>query len=83
VKLLREEAATMKLSEAQMKKLFDYSGQLQLKQLALNMALTRLKKLYAANPTPVVLSKCTSELNVMFEKFAAIMKTDFDWIVSL
>ena len=73
----------MKLSEAQMKKLLEYTGRSQLKQLGLNMALTKMKKLYRENPTPANLSKCTSELNAMFEKFAAIMKTDYDWIVSL
>jgi hypothetical protein len=73
----------VKLSDAQMKKLLEYGGQPQLKQLALNMALTRLKKNYKANPTSAVLNGCTSELNAILEKFAAIMKTDYDWIVSL
>jgi uncharacterized iron-regulated protein len=73
----------MKLSDAQMKKLLEYNGQPQLKQLALNMALTRLKKIYRETPTPVVLSRCTSEVNVILGKFAAVMKTDYDWIVSL
>ncbi|MDR1509250.1 MAG: hypothetical protein LBS53_06390 [Synergistaceae bacterium] len=73
----------MKLSDTQTKKLLEYSGPPQLKQLALNMALTRLKKYYKEEPTPVALNKCTSELNGIFEKFAAIMKTDYDWIISL
>jgi hypothetical protein len=73
----------VKLSDAQTKKLLEYNGPPHLKQLALNMALTRLKKRYKEDPTPVVLDKCTSELNGIFEKFAAIMKTDYDWIISL
>jgi hypothetical protein len=47
------------------------------------MALTRLKKRYREEPTPVVLAKCTSELNGIFEKFAAIMTADYEWIISL
>jgi hypothetical protein len=73
----------VKLSDAQTKRLLEFSGAPQLKQLALNMALTRLKKHYKEEPSPAVLSKCTSELNAIFEKFAAIMKTDYNWIVSL
>jgi uncharacterized iron-regulated protein len=73
----------MKLSDVQTRKLLEYSGQPQLKQLALNMALTRLKKIYKESPTSANLDKCTSELNAIFEKFSAIMKPDYDWIVSL
>jgi hypothetical protein len=73
----------MKLSDVQTKKLLEYNGQLQLKQLALNMALTRLKKNYREDPTPGNLGKCTSELNAIFDKFSAIMKPDYDRIVSL
>jgi hypothetical protein len=73
----------VKLSDDQTKKLLEYNGPPQLKQLALNMALTRLKKRYKADPTPASLNKCTSELNEIFEKFAAIMKADYDWIISL
>jgi hypothetical protein len=66
-----------------MKKLLEYNERPQLKQLALNMALTRLKKRYKEDPTPVVLSSCTSEVNMMLEKFAAAMKADYEWIASL
>jgi hypothetical protein len=80
---LKKGGNTVKLSDAQTRKLLEYNGSLQLKQLALSMALTRLKKRYREDPTPVVLSKCTSELNGIFEKFASIMQTDYDCIVSL
>ncbi|MDR1571029.1 MAG: hypothetical protein LBS32_00730 [Clostridiales Family XIII bacterium] len=73
----------MKLTEAQTKKLLDYGGQPQLKQLALNMALTRLKGIYKTNPTPDVVARCTSDLNAIFEKFALIMQSDYEWIISL
>lgn len=73
----------MKLTEAQTKKLLDYKGQPQLKQLAINMALTRLKGIYKNDPTPASISKCTTDLNAIFEKFESIMKSDYDWITSL
>jgi hypothetical protein len=73
----------MKLTDAQTKKLLDYKGRPQLNQLALNMALTRLKGLYQSNPTPTVVSKCTSDLNAILEKFAMIMQSDYEWIISL
>ncbi|MDR0433707.1 MAG: hypothetical protein LBH21_01425 [Gracilibacteraceae bacterium] len=73
----------MKLTDAQTKKLLDYKGQPQLKQLSLNMALTRLKGIYKSNPAPETLSKCTADLNALLEKFAVIMQADFEWIVSL
>jgi hypothetical protein len=76
-------STVMKLTDAQMKKLLVYQGQPQLKQLALKMALTRLKGIYKNDPTPGSLSKCTLELNAIFEKFASIMKPDYDWIISL
>jgi uncharacterized iron-regulated protein len=73
----------VKLNDSQTKKLLEYAGQPQLKQLALNMALTRLKGLYKSSPTPDTISKCTAELNALFEKFAMIMGNDYAWIVSL
>jgi hypothetical protein len=73
----------VKLSEVQTRKLLEYAGQPQLKQLSLNMALTRLKGLYKSNPTPATISKCTEDLNAIFEKFAAVMKNDYEWIVKL
>jgi hypothetical protein len=78
-----KEQFVMKLTDAQTKKLLDFKGQPQLKQLALNMALTRLKGIYQNNPTPAAVSKCTSELNAIFDKFALIMQADYDWITSL
>ncbi|MDR3239622.1 MAG: hypothetical protein LBT44_05995 [Clostridiales bacterium] len=73
----------MRLRDSQTKKLLEFSGQIKLKQLAMNMALTRLKGLYKQNPTPSTISKCTSDLNALLQKFASIMKDDYEWIVSL
>jgi hypothetical protein len=73
----------MKLDDSQTKKLLEFTGQPQLNQLSLKMALTRLKGLYKLNPTPDTISKCTSDLNALLEKFSMIMKSDYEWIIKL
>jgi hypothetical protein len=73
----------VKLNDSQTKKLLEYTGQVQLKQLALNMALTRLKTRYKSDSTPATISKCTEDLNAIFDKFASIMESDYNWIVKL
>jgi hypothetical protein len=73
----------MKLNDSQTKKLLEYTGQVQIKQLALNMALTRLKARYKLDSTPAAISKCTADLNAIFDKFAPIMENDYNWIVKL
>ncbi|MDR3294614.1 MAG: hypothetical protein LBT26_02125 [Clostridiales Family XIII bacterium] len=73
----------MKLNDAQTKRLLEYTGQVQIKQLSLNMALTRLRGRYKANPTSGTISTCTAELNALFDKFAIIMKPDYEWVVGL
>ena len=73
----------MKLSETQMKTLLIYTGLIQIKQLALNMALTRFKGLYSRNPSADTLRQCTNDFNAILEKYSGIMKEDFDWIIKL
>jgi hypothetical protein len=73
----------VKLSDSQTKKLLEYTGQIQLKQLALNMALTRLKTRYKTDSSPDTITQCTKDLNAIFEKFEAIMGNDYDWIIKL
>jgi ATP-dependent protease HslVU (ClpYQ) peptidase subunit len=78
-----ERRVIVKLNDAQTKKLLEYTGSIQFKQLALNMMLTRLKGMYKANQTSVTLAKCTAEFNALFDKFARIMQSDYDQIVKL
>lgn len=73
----------MTLSEAQVKNVLNYNGNAQISQLGLSLMLTRLKGLYKANPAPLVLSKCTSELNAFLTKYGDIMKRDYDWMTKL
>ena len=73
----------MTINEMQTKKLLEYAGQPQIKQLGMNMALTRLKGIYKASPDPATLKRCKDELNAIFAKYPSIMKDDYHWIISL
>ncbi|MDR3305743.1 MAG: hypothetical protein LBS85_06975 [Clostridiales Family XIII bacterium] len=73
----------MRITDAQSKKLLEYSGTVQLKQLAMSFALTRFKNKYKANPSPEVIASCTNDLNLLFSKYESIMRDDFAWITSL
>jgi hypothetical protein len=73
----------MKLTNEQAKKLLEYEGPIQLRQLALNLALTRFKTAYKRNPSAETIAKCTDDLNSLFAKYAGIMQSDYEWIVSL
>ena len=73
----------MELSDMQTKKLLEYPGRMQIKQLGLNMALTRLRWVYQSNPTPETVSRCARTLNLLFQKYAGIMRADYEWIISL
>ncbi|MDR2163170.1 MAG: hypothetical protein LBO70_04420 [Clostridiales Family XIII bacterium] len=73
----------MTISDAQTKKLLEYDGPIQLKQLAMNFALNRFKTKYVANPSDEVVTAYTKELNTFFDKYESIMKDDYEWITSL
>jgi hypothetical protein len=73
----------MWLSEDQTKKLLEYQGKIMIKQLALSMTLTKFKRLYQAGAKPEVVSRCTVELNHIFEQSPANMRPDYEWITAL
>jgi DNA-directed RNA polymerase subunit F len=71
----------MTVNAERAKKLLEYKGQPQIKQLALNLSLARLKRLYRVDPES--LDKCVEDLNLVIEKFAAVIEPDYLWIMSL
>ena len=73
----------MQLTDDQTKKLLEYSGAIKLQQLALSMALTRLKGIYKADASPATLTKCCEDLNAILAKFPNIMKSDYTQIINL
>jgi len=52
-------------------------------QLGFSLLITRLKGIYAKNPSQVVLQKCTDEINAFLQKYGAIMAKDFSIISNL
>jgi hypothetical protein len=73
----------MRISDEQTKKLLDFTGRPQITQLALSMTLTQFKKRYRAEPSSDTVARCTAEINTMLDKFAPLMKADYDWITKL
>jgi hypothetical protein len=71
----------MVLTDVQTKKFLEFAGTPQIKQLALNMAFTRLKNNYRANPAG--LKQYTQELNTILNRYPSIMEPDYRWITSL
>jgi hypothetical protein len=73
----------MQLTEEQTKKLLEYPDRIPIKQLALSMTLAKFKRLYQADAAPALVSKCAAELNLLFERFPANMKPDYERIAAL
>ena len=73
----------MSLNQMQVKKLLTYTGKMQISQLGLSLLVTRLSRTYNSNPSAQLLESATAEMNVFISKFAAIMDSDYKWIISL
>jgi hypothetical protein len=73
----------MLLSETQTKKLLEYQGRMAIKQLALSMTVTKFRRLYQTGGEPALISECAAELNLLFERFPAVMQPDYEWIIRL
>ena len=52
-------------------------------QFGFSMLITRLKKLYAKDPSESTLQACTSEINKFLDKFKMIMADDYVIITKL
>jgi hypothetical protein len=64
----------MKLTSAQVKKLL--VGNHAFSQLSFSMLFTRLKGVYAKDPSQEVLEEATNEINAFLEKFKVILAKD-------
>ena len=71
----------MKITTTQAKKILteNYS----FKQFAFSMMITRMKTLYAKNPTDSVLVKSTDEINKFLEQFSGVMGNDYAILTKL
>ena len=69
----------MQVTQEQTKKLLE--GNQNFTQLGFSMMLTRLKKLYAGDPSK--LQSCTTEINAFLSKFKVIMGDDYATISKL
>jgi hypothetical protein len=71
----------MALSSSQVKKLLEYSGSSSIKQLSVNIAITRYKMQYRS--APAKLGDITVDLNALLDKLGALAAPDVKWISSL
>ena len=71
----------MQISTAQTEKLLKSNQNFT--QFGFSMMMTRLRGIYAKNPTADVVTSSTTEINYFLNKFKAIMDTDYKTIMSL
>jgi len=71
----------MKITPQQTQKLL--SENQSFSQLGFSMMLTRLKSMYAKDPSQAFLEKSTGEINTFLDKFKSIMASDYDIILKL
>ncbi|GBU21189.1 hypothetical protein R80B4_01078 [Fibrobacteres bacterium R8-0-B4] len=65
----------MQLSQEQIAKLL--KGNYTFSLWSMSMLITRLKGVYANDPSPSSLEKCTGEMNVFVNKFKSVMGNDY------
>ena len=75
------EDIAMKVTPQQTEKLL--KGNQTFSQLGLSMMLTRLKTLYAKDPSQTTIQICVDEINAFLVKFSMIMGQDYEIIAKL
>lgn len=74
----------MQLTQAQVKKILSYNGNLQLSQLGMKLLLTRLKGIYQDQSASTdAVNQCTGEINAFLTKFGTIMQKDYETIIKI
>lgn len=71
----------MQVTSQQAEKLL--CGNYSFSQLGFSMMMTRLKTVYAKEPSQAALQKSMGEINAFLEKFKGIMSNDFATIANL
>ena len=71
----------MKVTPSQTEKIL--KGNQSFKQFAFSMMITRLKSVYANNPSDATLQASTSEINRFLEQFSGVMGNDYALIAKM
>ena len=71
----------MKVTEAQTEKIL--KGNQPFKQFAFSMMITRLKSVYAKDPSASTLKASTNEINKFLELFSSVMGNDYALIAKM
>jgi len=73
----------MKLNEVQTRKLMEYKGRLDIKQLVLSLAITKNKLNYMKDNSPSSLSSITQSLNTILNKYEPATQADYQLIINI
>ena len=73
----------MKLNDMQTRKLMEYKGKLDIKQLVLSLAITKNRLSYMKDNTPAALSAITQNLNSILNKYEAATQADYKTMTNI
>jgi len=73
----------MSLDERQTRKLMEYEGKLDIKQLVLSFAITRNRLNYRKDNSPTSVTTITQNLNEVLQKYGAAAQPDYVTMTNL
>ena len=73
----------MRLNDIQTKKLMEYKGKLEVKNLVLNLAITKNRLSYMGDQSPSSIKGITQNLNTILEKYKTAVQTDYAAIINI
>jgi len=73
----------MNLNDTQTRKLMEYKGKLDIKQLVLSLAITKNRLSYMKDNSPSSLSSITQNLNSIIAKYETTTQADYKMIINL
>jgi len=82
-KIYYEGANIVNVTKNQVEKIVSGGVSVKFTQLGLNMLISRLQITYKKDPSFVMLTHCTNEINAFLSKYAKIMENDYALIVGL
>jgi len=73
----------MHLNETQARKLMEYKGKLDIKQLVLSLAITKNRLNYMKDNSQPALSSITANINSILDKYEAATQADYKLITNI
>ena len=73
----------MRLSDAQIKKIMEFEGKMEIRQFVLSLAITKNRMRYNKDRSPSNLSVIANDLNLIVEKYKHAIQTDLMTLTSI